>query len=127
MQEAWEHLPSHFPPVQLDEIVLMPDHVHCIIVLLDASASAAQGAPRRAPTLADTVRALKGNAPRRINQLRETPGAAVWQRNYYEHIVRNEDELARIREYIINNPLGEHSHAVDDVADAWLQRRRAGS
>ncbi|MFN3472142.1 MAG: transposase, partial [Aquificaceae bacterium] len=40
-----------------------------------------------------------------INQLRHTPGAPVWQRNYYEHIIRNEEELNQIRQYIINNPL----------------------
>lgn len=48
---------------------------------------------------------FKSSATSRINGLRNSPGVPVWQRNYYEHIVRNEDELNRIREYIINNPL----------------------
>jgi len=42
---------------------------------------------------------------RKINQIRKTPGAKFWQRNYYDHIIRNEKELNKIREYIINNPL----------------------
>jgi len=43
---------------------------------------------------------------KRINVLRGTPGAAVWQRNYYEHVVRDEDELNQIRQYIAGNPAG---------------------
>jgi len=45
------------------------------------------------------------NVAKQINKIRQTPGISVWQRNYYEHIVRNETDLQRIREYIINNPL----------------------
>ena len=51
------------------------------------------------------VRLFKSTATKQINEIRNTPGFPVWQRNYYEHIIRNEDELNRIREYIINNPL----------------------
>ncbi len=40
-----------------------------------------------------------------INELRKTPGVPVWQRNYYEHVIRNEDDLKMVREYIQNNPL----------------------
>ena len=48
---------------------------------------------------------FKMNTAKQINQVRGTPGVPVWQRNYYEHVVRNEDEMNRIREYIVNNPL----------------------
>ena len=47
---------------------------------------------------------FKSVVTKRINELHETPGAKLWQRNYWEHIVRNESELNRIREYIHNNP-----------------------
>jgi hypothetical protein len=47
---------------------------------------------------------FKSAATKRINKLRQTPGAKLWQRNYWEHIVRNESELNRIREYVQNNP-----------------------
>ena len=57
-----------------------------------------------APTLSEIVRGFKTFSARRVNELRETPGVPVWQRNYYEHIVRSESELCRIREYIANNP-----------------------
>jgi hypothetical protein len=74
---------------------------------------------RRAPTLGTTleqfgrpvpgsiptiIRAFKSATTRRINEWRGTPGARVWQRNYWEHIVRNEKALERIRRYILTNP-----------------------
>ena len=48
---------------------------------------------------------FKMNSAKRINHLRNSPGIPVWQRNYYEHVIRSESELADIREYIQNNPL----------------------
>jgi hypothetical protein len=62
-------------------------------------------APTRRHGLPEIVRALKTFSARRINNLRHTPGASVWQRNYYEHVVRNDGELRRVREYILNNSL----------------------
>ncbi len=51
------------------------------------------------------IRAYKSAVTKRINEVRGTPGKPVWQRHYYEHIVRNESELSRIREYITTNPV----------------------
>jgi len=48
---------------------------------------------------------FKMNSAKRINEIRNTPGAPVWQRNYYEHVIRNEIDLEETREYIQNNPL----------------------
>jgi hypothetical protein len=50
------------------------------------------------------MRSFKSAATKRVNESRQTPGAKLWQRNYWEHIIRNETELNRIREYIQNNP-----------------------
>jgi hypothetical protein len=65
-------------------------------------------APLRANVTADSlgavVRAFKAATTRRINARRETPGAPVWQRNYYEHVIRNDADLDRIRAYILDNP-----------------------
>jgi hypothetical protein len=55
--------------------------------------------------LPEIIRGFKTFSARRINDLRNTPGTPIWQRNYYEHIIRNEQELTRIREYVANNPL----------------------
>jgi putative transposase len=54
--------------------------------------------------LSEIVRQLKTFSARRVNQLRKTPGKPVWQRNYYEHVIRNEPAYCKISEYILNNP-----------------------
>jgi len=64
--------------------------------------------PARVPNtvrqpLSEVVRALKAFSARRINELRGTPGRPVWQRGYYDHVIRDEDEWRRVREYIANN------------------------
>ena len=56
-------------------------------------------------SLGAIVRAFKSAVTKRINLVRETPGAPVWQRNYYERIVRNEQELNATRQYILDNPI----------------------
>jgi hypothetical protein len=56
------------------------------------------------PRLFEVVRAFKTFSARSVNKLCGTEGATVWQRNYYEHVVRAEKELDRIREYVLNNP-----------------------
>jgi REP element-mobilizing transposase RayT len=52
------------------------------------------------------VRGFKGAVTTRINLRRGTPGVLVWQRNYYEHVIRNENDMTRIRAYIADNPAG---------------------
>lgn len=97
--------------IELDEWVVMPNHFHGILVINEC-----RGTARRAPTVEQfgkpvsnsiptIIRSFKSAVTKRINELRNSPGAKIWQRNYYEHIIRNEDELNRIREYITNNPL----------------------
>ncbi len=110
VQTVWDDLPNHYPNVELDRFVVMPNHVHGIIVIVGAGLKPALTKPaptKPAPTkhgLPEIVRALKTFSARRINEMRNTPGVPIWQRNYYEHIIRNDDSLHRIREYIVNNP-----------------------
>jgi len=66
-------------------------------------------APTKRHGLPEIVRGLKTFSSRRINDIRNTPGAKTWQQNYYEHIIRNDDELHRIRKYINNNPVQWHT------------------
>lgn len=108
VEAAYHGLPGRFRSTAIDEFVVMPNHVHGIIVVgaqfiappfLDAN----QGAINRAPTLGDVVRAFKAVSTRQI-RLHANPQFG-WQRNYYEHVVRNEESLNRIRQYIAENPL----------------------
>jgi REP element-mobilizing transposase RayT len=120
VQAIWDALPGHFPFVELDEFVVMPNHVHGVVWIADAER---RGVACNAPTnrrnasvsrmaeispksgsLAAIIRSFKSAATKRINEWRDAPGAPVWQRNYYEHIIRDEESLDRIRQYIIDNP-----------------------
>ena len=96
------------PAVDLDSWVVMPNHIHGIIVLRTATdnrGTAEQvGLHSPSETIGAIVRGFKAAATRQINTHRGTPGVTVWQRNYYEHIIRNDDELSRIRAYIDTNP-----------------------
>jgi REP element-mobilizing transposase RayT len=113
VDECWHLLPRHFPNVELDAFVLMPNHVHGIIWITDMGMD--RGTACRAPTverfghpvshsLPTIIRSFKSAVSQRINERRTIPGVLVWQRNYYEHIIRSDEELNRIREYIANNP-----------------------
>jgi len=108
--DKWQWLGHHHDFVELDEWVIMPNHMHGIIVIVDDCRGGSRTAPTRtAPTvkrkpLGRLIGAFKTVSTKHINETRGTPGTRLWQRNYYEHIIRNENELNRIREYIVNNP-----------------------
>ena len=121
----WQKLPARFPHVTLDALIAMPNHLHGIIVIvgkgeafankrnesLDESGECfAPTAPRQPMgttpgSLGAIIQNFKSTSTRRVNVLRQTPGLPLWQRNYFERIIRDERELNRIREYIVNNPL----------------------
>jgi putative transposase len=100
--ECWNGLPDHYPDVHLDSFVLMPNHVHGIIVL---TRPAWNGLQPVATQLSEVVRAFKTFSAQRINQLRVAAGQAVWQRGYFEHIVRTPAAHEGIRKYIAMNPM----------------------
>ncbi|MFQ6092271.1 MAG: transposase, partial [bacterium] len=110
-----------------------PNHTHGIVWfnhIVGAPGRAPLQGPhlRRAPkSLGSFIAGYKSMVTKRVNETRQTPGAPIWQRNYYEHIVRNETELNRIREYIRANPLGWHLDRENpqrrgtDEFDRWLE------
>lgn len=101
VEKTWSALPSHYSHLRLDAFYLMPDHLHGILQILETSD------PDK--PLSKILRAFKTFTARRINVHRETPGQPVWQRNYFERIIRNEREMAALREYVLNNPFGLES------------------
>ena len=119
-QEVWDTLPARFPGIALDAFVIMPNHVHGVIVIGDIHVGANyrvgaihesplhdESSPkrRRKMLLPKIMGYFKMNTAKRANIMRRTQGARFWQRNYYEHVIRNERELNAIRQYIENNPL----------------------
>jgi REP element-mobilizing transposase RayT len=124
---AWHAIPEHFPYTGIDEFVVMPNHFHGIIVIyhdncrgevsspaspismlpISKTKQTTKGGgtpPLRKRTLGQIVAFFKYQSAKQINQTRNTPRCPVWQRNYYEHIIRSEEEMNRIRQYIIDNP-----------------------
>ncbi len=129
VNDCWNNIPVHFPHVELDEFIIMPNHVHGIFVIVGANVGATHvdvthidvmhvGATHASPlqqtstpcgpkrhSVGAIVGSFKSAVTKRTNEIQNTPGAKLWQRNYYEHIIRDENNMNRIREYIMNNPL----------------------
>ena len=129
VEQCWNNLSNHYDNIELDAYVIMPNHFHGIILITDNvdnvdNVRAIRELPihelpihelprqqqkqrqqqRRKMLLPKIVGRFKMNSAKQINQMRNTPGISVWQRNYYEHIIRNDKSLENIRNYIINNP-----------------------
>ena len=110
VEKCWYEIPQHFENVILDEFVVMPNHVHGIIIIdnnrnriHDCRDGVTPSLQR--PTLGQIIGYFKYRATKLVNQFQNTPGVPIWQPRFYEHVIRNDHELNRIREYIINNPL----------------------
>ena len=148
---SWLSIPRHFQNVELDEFVIMPNHLHGIILIVNnsevegevlanqdflQSRSEVEGEALAisndqnqqnlsrqcfAPTvntgetikingtkpqsLAAIIQNYKSVSTRQINRINKAKGNVIWQRNYYEHIIRDEEALNNIRQYIFNNPI----------------------
>lgn len=133
VEDEWRKTPTLRPNVELDEYVVMPNHFHGIVAIVEG-----RGTARRAPTpeqfgspvsgsLPTIIRSFKSAVTTHVNILRQTPSAPVWQRNYHEHVIRDENDLYRIREYIQTNPLRWESDREnpkrrgEDEFDKWLE------
>jgi len=114
----WINLPKRFTNIELDLFVIMPNHTHGIITIKNlvgvsfmkpetkyniATSNQHMGLINQTPTLGHVIRHFKSKSSYEIHQ--NGLNQIIWQRNYYEHIIRNEGDLNRIREYIIDNPL----------------------
>jgi len=159
--ECWNDLPNHYPNLMLDEFIVMPNHIHGIIRIIDNDHSnniidgyknknvediknvignenvvninngndvvidveiggdnVVETGLRPVSTninmdtnknyknhgLSEFIRALKSFSARRINKMDFDYGNQIWQTRFHDHVIRNHDELCRIREYIKNNP-----------------------
>lgn len=98
-----ETLPQRFPGIDVDAYVVMPNHVHGILAIITNSGPDQQD--RRKMLLSKAVGYMKMNAAKRINSMLQRRGVPVWQRNYYERILRDQYELDSVRDYIATNPM----------------------
>ncbi|MTJ32009.1 transposase [Aphanizomenon sp. UHCC 0183] len=133
IKEEWLKSAEIRKEIELDEFVIMPNHFHGIVIInqeinrdfiknnVEASDNNV-GANGRSPlrqeiqssppkismkpkSLSSLIAGFKSATTKKINMIRNTPQNPVWQRNYYDHIIRNDESLTRIREYLQNNPL----------------------
>lgn len=121
-KQQWEKLPKRFPDIELGAFVIMPNHMHGIIMITNSRGTAENlnglggESSRRAPTQEGFQKPVKGSIPTivrsyksavsyRINLMGGTQGIPVWQRNYYEHVIRNEKDLQNKTDYINANPM----------------------
>ena len=108
--EEWFNTGIKRENIQLDEFIVMPNHIHGIIFIVSDTARCVPTSGKREfgkmtkNSLSSVVRAFKSATTRRINISRNSTGEKIWQGRFYEHIILNEDELNKIREYINLNP-----------------------
>ncbi len=109
VNHAWLATSQHFSNVCLDSHIVMPNHLHGVIILTRRA-----GPERKTRTggravisgsLSAIVRSFKSGVTKMINEYRNGIGKDIWQRGYYEHIIRNDRELRIIRRYIQDNPI----------------------
>jgi len=117
VNKTWQEIPNHFPNILLGAFVVMPNHIHVIIHIHEATG---RGTIYRAPTddkipnfeefqkpvkgsVSTIIRTFKAAVTRAAG--RQHIGLPIWQRNYYEHIIRTDKEFIEIESYILNNPL----------------------
>ena len=110
----WRQIAIKRPNVELDAFVVMPNHLHGIVIIVDDKSTAVSGERKvrrgsRAETLvAGSLGAIVGQFKRAVSisskSLDQPPDQPLWQRNYYEHVIRIERSLSEIRKYIVENP-----------------------
>jgi len=103
IEKQWNALPNQFDSVSSDEFIMMPNHVHGVVIIRQRADT------RPAPTLGDIICAFKSKCTMEYLNSIKTNGTyksvKIWQRSYYEHIIRDEESLNKIRDYIRNNQL----------------------
>lgn len=121
VERIWQALPMHLSGIELDAYVIMPNHIHAIItrrgeafaaeVSRITSISWANASPpspflgSKPNSLAAIIQNFKSVSTRKMNQRNNSAGTQWWQRNYYEHVIRNEKSLLKVQQYIAENPL----------------------
>jgi len=106
-EKHWHDIPANFPHIELDEFVIMPNHIHGILSIT-ASVGAKNFSPLHSKqghgpskTIGSVIRGFKIGVTKWMRQ--NTPVYNVWQRNYYEHVIRDDASLNLIRQYIVEN------------------------
>ena len=87
-------IPGHYPAISVDHFAVMPNHIHLLLQIH----TDADGRPMAAPTISTVVNQTKGIVSKKA-------GFSVWQKGFYDHVVRGESDYREIWDYIENNPV----------------------
>jgi putative transposase len=102
VEEEWLRLAERWKSVEIDAYVVMPNHFHGVLILLDGDKQNAVGRVKR-PSLSMLVNQFKSRVTKRVANLGAT-STEVWQRGFFDHVIRDERDLLEKRSYIENNP-----------------------
>ena len=100
----WGDLSNHYDNVICDEYVIMPNHIHGILIIDNNKREGRRPSPTYSYLLSDIIRGFKTFSANSINKTILASNKFKWQRSFHDHIIRNDKSLNNIREYIINNP-----------------------
>ena len=115
--DLWTTIPEHHTNIILDAYVVMPNHMHGIVFITDqptidmthtsfaAHETRTQHNGMRSRTLGAVIGSYKSAVSRKINQVTGLVAPIVWQSSFHDHIIRNDESLNRIREYVYTNPM----------------------
>ena len=103
VKNIWNDIPKHYNAAELDYNVIMPNHVHGIIIINDVETGHAPSLQMKRPTLGNIIGSFKSAVTKSAHQIGYPH--FKWQARFYDHIIRNEKDLYRIRTYLQNNPL----------------------
>ncbi len=118
IHDIWDQLPQRYGNIKLDHCVMMPNHFHGIVMITNTDVGAGSPGPDGSPgplmtggetpplrpTLSRVMGYFKYETTKRINGMRNTPGMKLWQRSFYDRVIRDEREWNDIRQYIAYNP-----------------------
>ena len=128
-ESCWRSIPRHSPHIELDLYVVMPNHIHALIAVdsnTDPSESKRKTGELRAGSLGAIVGPCKAAVTRAARAEGIVDSDPVWQRGFWEHIVRGPEALSRIRQYIVENPgrwpydSENRDRRGEDSFDAWI-------
>ena len=119
VEDCWLQIPQHHPVVQLDAYVVMPNHVHALLFIEEgntAKTTQREFGSSQAGQLSSIAATFKAAVTRTVNRELREPGGKIWQRGYFERIVRDTEAYHQIRVYIHENP---ENWETDEENPAW--------
>ena len=124
VEECWTQIPDHFEQATLDEFIIMPNHLHGIILLTAKYPDSRDTIHRVRPpeehettesfghptsgSLPTIMRTFKAAVTRETRRQKLSDDQSIWQERFFERVIRNDDAMLKAREYIVNNPLKWH-------------------